>query len=218
MMDIDNIFNTRLNDLLFNFLFSYNNSTQITSVNIQGSVTKSCSVEDYESWTAGDKCINGEISAYLSKKDKSECIHPSYYDEIFKNTKKRCPCTDADFECDIGFIRKGGECISIDPNYYSAPLFCVGYYKLYNGVKKASGNNCKITEAHKDFSITSLVCPNYLDPRSYSWFSLFIMLLIIVTILYYLVRKCLAPRAPEPVKDSKVYEPVTVNKVDEVTY
>jgi hypothetical protein len=192
-------------------MVSFNNATQLADFSVQGDITKNCEVDDYESWTINEKCLNGEIASYLSKKDKAKCVHPKYYNEIFRNTKKRCVCTEEDFECDFNFVRQDHACVNVEPNYYVLPTICIGYYKLYNGVKRIAGNKCRLTEAHREFNITSYVCPSYFSVSTYSTSSIIIMMIILFAILGYLVRKCLA-KPTEPATE-KVYAPA--NKVDE---
>jgi hypothetical protein len=210
-LNIDNILNTRHNNIDFNILLS-SNYTKTTALNIKGDINKICNGSDYESWTLSDNCINGEVSGYLKQKEDAKCVNNLKYPILFKNTKAQCNCKEEDFECDNDFIRDEHACVHINPNYYKAPLLCTGYFSLYNGVKLIEGNKCKLTNDYQDYNITTYVCPNYFSLNSYSTSTIIIVLLILLGILIYCIRKCLSTKPAEV-----VYEPVKKNK-DEVKH
>lgn len=71
---------------------------------------------DYESWTASDgvsseQCILGEQVTYTRRKRTSQCWNGEKFERPVVH--KRCSCTQADYACDIGFVRAVGsmECV-----------------------------------------------------------------------------------------------------------
>merc|ERR1719221_1811465 len=63
---------------------------------------------DYETWTASDgvsseKCLLGEQITYTRRKRTSQCWNGEKFERPV--VAKKCSCTQADFSCDIGFVR-----------------------------------------------------------------------------------------------------------------
>ena len=63
---------------------------------------------DYEYWYPtnyhGDKCLFGRKVKYVRRKRESKCFNPELYEKQF--FIESCPCTDEDWECDMGFYRQ----------------------------------------------------------------------------------------------------------------
>lgn len=74
---------------------------------------------DYELWTPYDgrhgenKCFMGQQISYIRRKQDSECFNGEEHET--KILRQFCPCTEIDYECDVGYYRsETGQCV-IDP-------------------------------------------------------------------------------------------------------
>ena len=67
---------------------------------------------DYETWTPSDgasteaACMLGQQVAYTRRKRTSQCWNGEMFERPV--TQKKCACTQIDFACEIGFVRKLG--------------------------------------------------------------------------------------------------------------
>merc|ERR1740121_2740252 len=66
---------------------------------------------DYETWSPSDgrgteKCMLGKQVTYTRRKPTSECYNGEQFERPI--VRKNCACTEANFECDMGFVRKVG--------------------------------------------------------------------------------------------------------------
>ena len=75
---------------------------------------------DYERWSPHDgrlagKCLLGHRTEYTRRKRESQCFNPEALERV--EVKENCECTEEDFECDYGYMRKvtGGPCVP-DPD------------------------------------------------------------------------------------------------------
>jgi len=82
---------------------------------------------DFELWSphddgrhgSNDKCFLGQQVTYVRRKMDRECFNG---EELERQTiRVPCLCTEADYECDINYIReRGGKCVAVtnpsDPN------------------------------------------------------------------------------------------------------
>lgn len=59
---------------------------------------------DYETWVPhnpNDSCLLGREIKYVRRKRDAACFNPENFERPI--SIKRCECTDADWECDVGF-------------------------------------------------------------------------------------------------------------------
>lgn len=103
---------------------------------------------DYETWTPhgylSGECLMGHQITYTRRKRQAECFNPQEFDQVY--SYKNCTCTEEDWECDLGYERKGsGSCVlpkgkepSFDP-----PEECDDYYTISSGYRKVAGNTCE---------------------------------------------------------------------------
>jgi len=115
---------------------------------------------DFEYWSphddgrhgSTDKCFLGHKATYVRRKQDSECFNGEDHEK--QTLHSSCVCTEADFECDMNYIRnKGGKCEAVqDPfkNSENRQLTekeedCAfeGFYYLSQGYRKIPGNSCQ---------------------------------------------------------------------------
>eukprot|EP00927_Polykrikos_kofoidii_P066198 TRINITY_DN61841_c0_g1_i1.p1 TRINITY_DN61841_c0_g1~~TRINITY_DN61841_c0_g1_i1.p1 ORF type:complete len:870 (-),score=172.66 TRINITY_DN61841_c0_g1_i1:108-2717(-) len=111
---------------------------------------------DYETWTpsdgratadgraGNDRCLLGRQVTYTRRKQTSECFNGEQFERPV--TRKNCPCTEQDFECEMGFSRKIGsnDCRVADESLTQAPDKCTSS-SFYMAVahRKVSGDTCE---------------------------------------------------------------------------
>lgn len=108
---------------------------------------------DYETWTASDgkrpegqeQCMLGQQITYARRKRTSQCWNGEGFER--PAVKKACSCTQADFACDVGFVRSVGssECVFGGPDMMPdrfAPTVCRGTYGA-PAYRKVPGNKCQ---------------------------------------------------------------------------
>lgn len=105
---------------------------------------------DYETWTPSDgvnvdKCLLGQQVTYTRRKRTSQCWNGEKFERPV--VQKRCTCTQADFACDIGFVRKVGstECTFGGPDMMPerfVPTLCSGTFST-SAYRKVSGDQCE---------------------------------------------------------------------------
>lgn len=111
-----------------------------------------CGRSDYEIWTPksnkeGHECLLGRKVSYSRRKRDSKCLNGEGFER--KVIVETCPCTDDDFQCDIGYhrVEPGDPCTPlkyIDPKEANKPPeVCNGYYTISRGYRKVAGNYCK---------------------------------------------------------------------------
>jgi len=133
---------------------------------------------DFEYWSphddgrhgSTDKCFLGHKATYVRRKQDSECFNGEDHEK--QTLHSSCVCTEADFECDMNYIRnKGGKCEAVqDPfkNSENRQLTekeedCAfeGFYYLSQGYRKIPGNSCggglKLDPVRKPCSSLALV-------------------------------------------------------------
>merc|ERR1712137_1088314 len=103
---------------------------------------------------------------------------------------KVCECTNADYECDVGYYRnhKHGKCIrDFSVNNYTArairPKHCPlsGLYEISNGYRLTGGNTCV---GGIQIGPTVYQCSNgFLGISSGGWFVIFIVILLAVSMI-----------------------------------
>lgn len=87
---------------------------------------------------------------YVRRKQEAEC----YNGEQFERTTMRVPClcTEADYECDINYVRNpSGQCEPIEDPQAHKDFFeinkvedchSIGFYEVTQGYRKIPGNKC----------------------------------------------------------------------------
>lgn len=119
--------------------------------NCQGFDSPDAYDSDYELWSPNDennpKCLMGKKVTYVRRKKEAECFNTQQFER--KTFVENCECTEEDWECDIGFERKGkGPCIEIKTlhmnklNNSEEPIDCVNFYYLTQGYRKVAGDAC----------------------------------------------------------------------------
>ncbi|CAD8110718.1 unnamed protein product [Paramecium sonneborni] len=115
---------------------------QIMVRECQGFDSPGESDSDYEFWYpsnyAGDKCLFGQKEKYIRRKRSSQCYNKQPNLPI---QTENCPCTKADWECDVGYQRNiYSECVPMK-EIKSKP--CKGTYLKSQGYRKISGDECQ---------------------------------------------------------------------------
>ena len=111
-----------------------------------------CGRNDYEIWSPrsskeGHECLLGRKVSYSRRKRDSKCLNGEGFER--KVIVESCPCTDDDYQCDIGYHRMepGDPCTPIKPidpaEANKPPEVCNGYYTISRGYRKIAGNYCK---------------------------------------------------------------------------
>ena len=103
---------------------------------------------DYELWSPNGKispnCLLGHKTTYVRRKREAQCFNSEQWDRWF--FFELCQCTEENYECDVGFSRKGdGPCLidSGKPLSYDPPAQCDGSYFVTQGYRKVAGDTCK---------------------------------------------------------------------------
>lgn len=105
---------------------------------------------DYESWTPSDgvsteNCILGNQVTYTRRKRTSQCWNGEKFERPVSN--KKCACTQVNFGCEIGFVRKLGsqECVyggqDMMPTRFF-PTVCTGTW-LTDAYRRVPGDQCE---------------------------------------------------------------------------
>lgn len=114
---------------------------------------------DFELWSphddgrhgSSDKCFLGQRVTYIRRKQDAECFNGEDFERQIMRVP--CLCTQADYECDINYVKnKAGECEKVpDPlNRFSGQQMtekeedCAleGFYYITQGYRKIPGNMC----------------------------------------------------------------------------
>lgn len=120
-------------------------------IDFAGTMRK-CSTKDMEKWEAsgddgkgGKQCLMGHTQYFERRKEDAKCyVGEKFHDPVSK--KDPCPCTEADFECDFGFVRdEKNECTPSGPIKIPQGE-CTDsktHFKASNGYRKVPGNECR---------------------------------------------------------------------------
>lgn len=140
-------------------------SYQIIALDFDSLHEKTCGESDLEDWNArvdeeGEpSCLMGHTLVYRRRKAGSDCfVNHEFKDPV--PIQKDCDCTDADYECDIGFmLDEDGETCVLDPDSpLDAPKGeCEGDAEDFtgpSGYRKIPGNTCNQKGKGKDEPIT----------------------------------------------------------------
>lgn len=87
------------------------------------------------------RCINGQKIVYYRRKPTSACFIADNF-KLFK-VVGTCPCTQVDWDCDVGFSLKDSVCMAdggLDPS--QPPKDCSDYYDIKSGYVKARDTHC----------------------------------------------------------------------------
>lgn len=128
-----------------------NNTEYVIGLNFSNVFPRECSQSDYENWSPQDlreslhnqSCIFGRTIVYQRKKPDAKCFNPSIFDHIVE--VHNCPCTEEDYECDIGYSRKDEKCVldGSPPKY--PPSYCPkgSYYSKTKGYRLIASDTCE---------------------------------------------------------------------------
>ncbi|KAF8174213.1 vacuolar protein sorting/targeting protein 10 [Pholiota molesta] len=109
---------------------------------------RQCGEYDFEKWYArphNSECLIGHKQWYKRRKPDVDCyVGQKYKDPV--GHEEDCKCTDADYECDFGFVRVGDKCdlVGLEP---VPPGVCReaqadATYEGSSGYRKISGDTC----------------------------------------------------------------------------
>lgn len=120
---------------------------------------RTCKESDFEkfypSTMAGHQCLFGHKQWYKRRKAAADCFVRNKFHEP-QGKEEPCPCTPADYECDIGFVREQGKCIPGRP-MDAPPGACAKGEKTFmgsSGYRRIPGNTC---EAGQDVALDAPV-------------------------------------------------------------
>lgn len=150
---------------------------------------------DFEKWVPSsafnlfNSCLMGKKTEYIRKKSNAICVLGENY--IVKSDSHSCSCKAEDYECDIGFIRKGLNCIkeTIDPNIeidiFSPPDICYDTYKVTKGYRRIPGNQCT-GEGIIEYEPIIMYCPNNIFSLTSSiiFFTMFFGIIILFVLAF----------------------------------
>ena len=147
------------------------------------------SQSDYEKWSPSDgkhSCLLGRKYIITRRKRDVKCYNPLELEK--KVLIENCECTEADYECDVGYERQTyeGPCVLTDNSkekeVIKPPENCNGYFAVTKGYRKIFGDTC--VNGLK-FDPLLLPCPNQGIFSSLG--VLFTALIIVIVILLLIV-------------------------------
>jgi len=148
---------------------------------------------DFEYWSPYDgrqeqDCILGRKITYVRRKRDSECYTGTEYN--LNKSIENCKCTEEDYECDFGFIRRSSNspCTATISINYNAPEDCVPgkYYTVTKGYRKIVGDSCEDGVNHDPDTIP---CPSSaLFNDSVATILILLALIFAFTSLYCLIK------------------------------
>ena len=137
---------------------------------------------DYELWTPNGKispnCLLGHKTTYVRRKRDAQCFNSEEWDRWF--FFEICQCTEEDYECDLGFSRKGdGPCLPDNdkPESFAPPAQCEDSYSVTLGYRKVAGDTCRGGVNH---DALKLPCPG---SHSLSRNNLFMLIALVIVII-----------------------------------
>jgi hypothetical protein len=143
---------------------------------------------DYETWTPSDgvsaeKCLLGSQVSYTRRKRTSQCWNGEKFERPV--AQKRCSCTQEDYACEIGFVRKLGsqECTFGGHDMMPArfvPASCSKTW-LSNAYRKVPGDQC---ESGWTPGQVEVPCPSTISVSSSKWSLLMILVVGLAFIGY----------------------------------
>eukprot|EP01016_Furgasonia_blochmanni_P055866 TRINITY_DN9417_c0_g1_i3.p1 TRINITY_DN9417_c0_g1~~TRINITY_DN9417_c0_g1_i3.p1 ORF type:complete len:331 (-),score=67.48 TRINITY_DN9417_c0_g1_i3:79-1071(-) len=148
---------------------------------------------DYELWTANGKispnCLLGHKITYTRRKRESACFNPQEGET--KRLVENCMCTEEDWECDVGFTRKGdGPCERIKGRdervvFEPPPPDCEDFYYVTAGYRKVAGDTCVGGVRHDPLK---LKCPNTKILSKGNLGIIVISALVVFGVVYFLIN------------------------------
>eukprot|EP01022_Parablepharisma_sp_SALTPOND_P013690 TRINITY_DN183_c0_g1_i3.p1 TRINITY_DN183_c0_g1~~TRINITY_DN183_c0_g1_i3.p1 ORF type:complete len:882 (+),score=44.54 TRINITY_DN183_c0_g1_i3:646-3291(+) len=143
---------------------------------------------DFELWSPydgrhGQECLLGRKISYVRRKRDSECYNGVKFESPV--SVENCECTEEDYECDFGFIRKdlnsNSPCTAAINISYAPPSHCPAgsTYTVTSGYRKVAGDTCKGGVRHDPIIIP---CPAS-SLMSGSGLIILVLLLVIVVLL-----------------------------------
>ncbi|CAO1629918.1 unnamed protein product [Parajaminaea phylloscopi] len=156
---------------------------------------RKCAEKDFEKWYAEDggtneakRCLMGHKQWYKRRKADADCIVGDKFNDPV-GREDPCPCTDADYECDFGYVADdAGKCVPTTKERVPAGE-CTGGRKTYqgsSGYRKIPGNTCDASRGvRKDQEVSKPCSEGAPDPGTiakqrhefpshvvdYAWFS-----------------------------------------------
>ncbi|XXQ38040.1 VPS10 domain-containing protein [Plasmodiophora brassicae] len=124
----------------------------VVRLDLAGVHERPCDGADYETWTPSDdrpgkagECLLGHITTYTRRKRTASCI-VSPAASLPKADLGHCPCTERDFECDVGFGREDpdGPCVPVDAGVDLSRDLCAttGMHRITKGYRRIVGDTC----------------------------------------------------------------------------
>jgi len=117
----------------------------------QGVLNPDTDGSDYETWTPSDggkeqRCLLGKTVMYTRRKQKQKCFNNEA--DTRKTFQKTCKCTESNYECELGFMRRIGDMkCQIDDEedlLQLIPTGCVApQIHQQVGYRKVAGDECK---------------------------------------------------------------------------
>ena len=170
--------------------------SSIYSLNFQQLHQRACAGDDkpgeagsdFELWSPydgrhGQNCLLGRKISYIRRKRDSECYNGVRFESYMD--VNNCECTEEDYECDFGFIRKdliaNSPCIAAINVSYAPPAVCPSgtTYNVTNGYRRVTGDTCEGGVSHDPIVIP---CPST-SLMSGSGLIILVLLFVIVVLL-----------------------------------
>ncbi|KAL4715818.1 hypothetical protein ACJJTC_006397 [Scirpophaga incertulas] len=138
----------------------------IITIDLREAFARNCTSNDYRFWSpthlnSAVSCVLGVRETFQRRFAHTNCYNGIDYDRPVK--KEICACSRRDFECDVGFVRQGSECVrnkssSFDP--YVIPSNCRPgkTYKRTKGYRQIDGDIC-YSPSYLPYLPDTIPCP-----------------------------------------------------------
>ncbi|WFD26616.1 vacuolar protein sorting/targeting protein PEP1 [Malassezia nana] len=108
---------------------------------------RTCKANDFEKFypqTPGSTCLFGHKQWYLRRKAEADCFVREKFHEP-QGKEEPCACTQADYECDLGFERRKGQCLPSKPIEIPPGACSRGQTTFMgpSGYRRIPGNTCQ---------------------------------------------------------------------------
>eukprot|EP00826_Nyctotherus_ovalis_P053298 TRINITY_DN6902_c0_g1_i4.p1 TRINITY_DN6902_c0_g1~~TRINITY_DN6902_c0_g1_i4.p1 ORF type:complete len:701 (+),score=138.44 TRINITY_DN6902_c0_g1_i4:82-2184(+) len=154
------------------------------SLDFSSLFTRKCTSADFLHWQPHSNCILGRNITYIRKKPSSQC-----YAEVQTPVASNCLCTEEDYECDRGFVRKNGTCVALG-NDTIPPCSSGKVYVRPSGYRKVKGDTC---EGGMDYGPVVIECRQAISASANWWMialiGVFGILALVVRYLFARVLK-----------------------------
>lgn len=109
---------------------------------------RTCQAKDFERFypqTPGSTCLFGHKQWYLRRKSLADCFVREKFHEP-QGKEEPCICTQADYECDVGFERSKGQCVPSKPIEIPPGACSRGQttFQGPSGYRRIPGNTCEL--------------------------------------------------------------------------